>query len=480
MLHETEITQIRRKVLCALSKLTFTDRLEDHVQEILETVVTENGSRYRCCIHKERAVLKERINLALSQPMSLPLTEAVRRARSGYNPDMPVVNVIPEACDQCPIDKFIVTDACRNCLAHNCIASCPKKAIKVIQNRAYIDKTMCVECGLCKRSCRYGAIIEIGRPCERACSLGAITAGDDRRVSINYDNCVACGSCKLACPFGAIDDQSFIVQIISALKSSARVYAMLAPSFVGQFGAKIKPAQIRNALKQAGFYAVHEVAVGADAVASAEAREFHHVVPEEKSFMTTSCCPAFVNMVKKHMPDLKGNVSQTPSPMIMLGKMIKQEDPEAIIVFIGPCTAKKEETKKSGVVDYALTFEEIDALLAGAGVCLADMPDDQYLSQASYNGNLFACAGGVAKAVVSASADLGLNTFITTERCDGLENCRLMLTQLKQGKVKAELLEGMACQGGCVNGPGTLADYRITARQVERFAVQGTGAAGSR
>lgn len=474
MLHETEITQIRRKVLSELSRLAFKHSLAEQVQDILTTVVTDNGSRYRCCVHKERAVLKERINLALSQDMTLPLQEAARRALEQQRANMPVINVIPEACDECPIDKFIVTDACRNCLAHNCIASCPKKAIKVIQNRAYIDKAMCIECGLCKRSCRYGAIIEIGRPCERSCSLGAINSADDRRVSINYDRCVACGNCKLACPFGAIDEQSFIVQVIQQLRSAARVYAILAPSFVGQFGVKIKPGQVVSGLKKIGFYDVQEVAVGADAVAMAEALELSEAVPAEKEFMTTSCCPAFVAMVEKHMPELVGHVSTTPSPMVMLGKKIKAEDPAAVVVFIGPCTAKKMETKKSGgIIDFSLTFEELDAVLNGAGVQLADMPEEGCRTQATYEGNLFACAGGVAKAVIGATAAMGMNTAITTQQCDGLENCKTLLTQVKRGKIKAELVEGMACSGGCVNGPGVLADCRVTAKQVERFAVQG-------
>lgn len=470
MLHVTEITKIRRQVLSELAKMAFEGTLEDNVKSILNTVVTESGTRYRCCVHKERAVLKERINLALGQDMSLKLQQAAKNAVQGKIVDMPIVNVIPEACDQCPLDKFVVTDACRNCIAHNCIASCPHNAIKVIHNRAYIDKGLCIECGLCKRSCRYSAIIEISRPCERACALKAIQPGTDRRVNIDYDKCVACGNCKLACPFGAIDDQSLLVQIIQKIKSGHKLIAILAPSFVGQFGAKVKPIQVVRALKQLGFADVREVAVGADAVAAAEAVEFKETVPNERKFMTTSCCPAFVDMVEKHVPELKENVSHTPSPMVMLGQMLKQEDSYAQIVFIGPCTAKKEEAKRSSVIDFALTFEEVYAMMEGAGIDLQAMSDEMFDTDATYYGNMFACAGGVAKAVIHAAAEQGLELTINSKQCDGLDNCKVMLLQAKAGKLGADLIEGMACSGGCVNGPGAMADYRVTSKLVERFA----------
>ncbi len=293
----TEVVKIRRKVLTEIARMTFDGSLKDNISDILNTVVTEEGPRYRCCVHKERAVLKDRINMALSQPISSNIQEAAQRALNGEIADLPIVNVLPEACDRCPIDKFLVTDACRNCLAHQCIASCPKKAIMVVQNRAYIDKTKCVECGMCKKSCSYGAIIEISRPCERACDLKAITAGADRRAVIDYSKCVECGACKIACPFGAISDRSTIVQLIRDFKVK-RVYAILAPAFIGQFGLKVRPSQVIHALKQIGFYDVREVAFGADIVTVQEVKEFAGSVPASRKFMTTSCCPAFIVMIE--------------------------------------------------------------------------------------------------------------------------------------------------------------------------------------
>lgn len=336
----TEVIKIRRRVLAEIARMTFAGTLQEDIRSVLQ-VVSESGPRYRCCIHKERAVLKERINLALNQPLQTKLEESAANALAGQVADLPIITVLPEACDQCPIDKFMVTDACRNCVAHNCITRCPRKAIMIVNNRAYIDQSLCIECGMCKRSCPYSAIIEISRPCERACDLGAINAGSDRRATIDESKCVDCGACKIACPFGAIDDRSYLVQMITALKDpSKRVYAILAPAFIGQFGPKLKHGQVMSAIKRLGFHEVVEVSYGADITTIEETREFIETVPSQRSFMTTSCCPAFVDLIEKHLPELKENMSTAFSPMLCGGSAIKNNDPEALVAFIGLLSQK--------------------------------------------------------------------------------------------------------------------------------------------
>lgn len=473
----SEVAKLRRKVLAEISRLTFSGRLAEDISGILNTVVTEDGPRYRCCVHKERAVLKDRINLALGQPIGTPISEAAKAALEGKAADLPVMNVLPEACDRCPIDKFLVTDACRNCLAHNCIASCPRKAIMVVQNRAYIDKAKCVECGLCKRSCSYGAIIEISRPCERACDLMAVTAGSDRRAYIDQDKCVSCGACKQACPFGAIADWSAIVQVIRHLLQGRRVYAMLAPAFVGQFGPKVKPAQVMAALSKMGFSGVVEVAVGADIVALAEAREFIEAVPGRQAYMTTSCCPAFAAMVAKHLPAAAGKVSTTVSPMIAAAQIIKEQDAGAVVVFIGPCTGKKEEARHNReLVDYVLTFEEVAAMLVGADINVTEIEAEPLVPAASKAGAGFARAGGVTQAVAAVLANIAPTIALKPLRADGLGECKAALAKLEQGD-EGNFFEGMACPGGCVGGSGTLIDQGIGGRLVEMYAATSPAAA---
>lgn len=472
MLQLTEVVKIRRKVLSEIAKLTFRGELDKHnIVEVLDNIVTEDGPRYRCCVHKERAIVKDRVKFILAQPLETGIAEAAANALDGQIADMPIINIMPEACDQCPIDTFFITNACRNCVAHNCIASCPKKAITVVQNQAYIDKTRCVECGLCKKSCMYGAIVEITRPCERACDIGAIKADKERRAVINYEKCVQCGGCKVACPFGAITEQSFIVQLIQQLKSSKRVYAILAPAFISQFGMKIKPAQVLNAIKKIGFHDVQEVSFGADIVTLEEAKEFAATVPEKQSFMTTSCCPAFVGMVNKHLPELKEHVSTTVSPMVAIGKLIKDADPEAVVVFVGPCLAKKVEAQQySGIIDFVITFEEMEALFSGAGIILTEIAGEEFSSAASRDGNAFARAGGVVRAVIDAAEKIAPELVVKPHRAEGLQNCKAALLQMAAGKIDANFFEGMGCEGGCVGGPGILIDTRISSKMVDKYA----------
>jgi len=469
MAQVTEVAKIRRNVLAEISRLTFAGTLQANIDDIPQTVVTEDGIRYRCCVHKERAVLKERIKLALSQPLDIDMKTAARQALNGEMVDSPIVNVMPEACDICPIDKFIVTDACRNCVAHNCINSCPKNAIMVVQNRAYIDKTKCVECGMCKRSCHYGAILEISRPCERACDVQAIHAGTDRKAVINELKCVNCGACKIACPFGAISDRSMIVQVIQKMKAD-KVVAMLAPAFIGQFGLKLKTGQVIEALKQLGFAEVYEASFGADIVVMEESNEFI-ATQNKRDFMTTSCCPAFADMVVKHLPDLAVNVSSTVSPMVATGKVIKQKHPEAIVVFIGPCIAKKGEgLRNKEYIDYVLTLEEVAAMMVGKGINVAEVPECEYTSMGSHDGNVFAKAGGVMQAVLNTVAALNPEIAVEAQRAEGLENCKISLLKIKSKKLAANFFEGMACSGGCVGGPATLTDLRVATKLVENYA----------
>ena len=467
----TAVAQLRRMVLEHLSRYTWNDNLVEHVYDILQEV-REDTPRYRCCVYKERAVLKNRIDMALGQTCDMNIIEASKATlNEPERRELPIIDVLPAACDQCPIDAYYVTDICRHCIAHKCMNNCPRNAISIIQDRAFIDKTKCIECGRCKQVCPYGAIIEIHRPCVRACPIGAVSIGENRKAIIDHEKCVSCGACRNACPFGAIDERSNIVRVIQAIKGPKHVVAMLAPSIVGQFGFKITLGQVYAAFKQAGFDQIVEVGVGADITAVKEAEEYLEKVPGKQSFMTSSCCPAFVKLVKTHVPEAVDKVSTTPSPMVCTGQWVKEHYPDAVTVFIGPCIAKKGEARENPeYIDYVLTFEEAMCMLEGKDIKFAEMTAEEYERDASRLGLGFPLTAGVTAAVEDTVAALG-GEVRTAHYASGLDKCLNHVKDAADGKMNISYLEGMACPNGCLDGPGAVGDFRITKVALSKYAA---------
>ena len=440
--YETKVQELKDSVLTAVARLTWTNRLESgDVMDIPEQIIPGPEANMRCCIYKERAIVGSRVKMAMGG----------NRANPG------VVEVLPIACDECPVTQIAVGPSCRGCIAHRCVEVCPKGAISIVNHRAVIDHSKCILCGKCISSCPYSAIVKNMRPCEKNCPAQAISMGEDRKASIDPAKCISCGECVVQCPFGAIMDKSFIVDVIQMLMGAEKwgyhVYAALAPSFVGQFEGTV--GQLVTALRQMGFYDVVEVALGADMTAAAEAREFE----ERGGNMTSSCCPAFVEFVEKHMPDYAHLVSETPSPMVMTGRYIKEKDPKAKVVFIGPCIAKKKEFQKGSVrgqVDCVLTFEELYAMIAGKGIELTEL-EETVLDHASGYGRAFAAGGGVAAAVAQALKENGSAVEAKCLACAGIDECRIAILKMSKGLIPENFIEGMACaQGGCIQGPAVI------------------------
>ncbi len=449
---DTKVQHLKYKVLREVAKFEWEGTLKENLLNIPKIIVPGKEPTMRCCIYKEQAIVSERVKLAM-----------------GGNKDKPnVIEVIDIACDECPMGGYEVTDACRGCLAHRCEDACRKGAITIDHNlKAHIDKSKCVECGLCAKVCPYSAIINHKRPCEQACKVKAIAMDENKAAKINDEKCISCGACVYQCPWGAINDKSFILDTIKMLKSGIDVYAVVAPAISSQF-VYASLGQVITGIRELGFKGVIEAALGADMVAIAEASEL-----AEKGFLTSSCCPAFVSYIKKQFPDLAPYISHNLSPAATISKAIKERHPNAKVVFIGPCTAKKMEFQQEKVapyIDTVITFEELQALYDSRDIDITTLPETE-LDNASYYGRIFAKCGGLSEAVQKALNEQGLENFdLKSVNCDGIEACRIALLKAQKKVLDANFIEGMACSGGCIGGAGCLTHDERNKLDVDKFS----------
>jgi len=422
--------------------------------EIANVVAKRGEPPMSCCIYKDRAIIAERMRIGLGE----------------FHGSKDTVQVVSIACDECPKSGHMVTDICRGCVAHNCREVCPRKAI-VIDGRGYahIDKDRCVECGRCATACKYNAIINMHRPCERVCPTGAISMDEDGSACIDQEKCIVCGACVYECPFGAVNDISGIMRVVDAIKDKKedqKIFAVVAPAVAVQFpGTTV--GQVFSAIKALGFDGVYEVAMGADETALTEAAEL-----KEKGFLTSSCCPAFVEYVNVEFPELNDHVSSTLSPMALTGRAIKKKYPDSKIYFIGPCIAKKYECKTDRAepyIDRVLTFLELMALLDSRDIDIASMPEME-LQDASAYGRGFAKSGGVTRAIEEAIKELDMEDFeFKPVICNGVNECRTALLRAKAGKLNGNFIEGMICEGGCIKGNGTLVNKKNTDLHIDDY-----------
>ena len=287
---DTDVQLLKYKVLKQVAKYAFEDKLERCHYEIPQMIVKGPEATMRCCIYKERAIVNERIQLAL-----------------GGNKNNPnVIETLSIACDECPVQSYSVGDSCRGCIAHRCENACPVGAISIVNQKAQIDFDKCIECGKCASVCPFSAINHAVRPCENACKIKAIKMDENKKAKIDNEKCISCGACVYQCPFGAIVDKSFIVDAIKLLKKARRITQIIkymqwlrrpfpASSVMRKSGRWLR------GIKKLGFYSVVEAALGADMVAYKEAEEL-----AEKGKLTSSCCPAFVAYIKKSFPAAGG------------------------------------------------------------------------------------------------------------------------------------------------------------------------------
>ena len=474
------IDDARRNVFTEVARLAYTGDY-DSVDSIPYRIIPGEIARHRNDVFLERAVVAARVKLALGMDLRPgaprePLSQRIRDAATDQKYfEEPLVNIITFACNACPEKQVRITDSCQGCVSHPCMNVCPKDAIYLDKfKRCHIDQDKCIRCGKCYNQCPYRAISKIERPCAAACGMDAIGSDEEGRAKINYDKCVSCGQCLVNCPFGAIADKSQIFQLIHAMKGGSKVIACVAPAFVSQFGDKVTPAKLRSAMREIGFSDVVEVAIGADLCTIEEAEDFLKKVPAEQPFMGTSCCPAWSVMAKKLFPEFKDYISMALTPMVITARMVKKQNPEAKICFIGPCAAKKLEANRKSVrsdVDYVLTFEELQGMFDAREVDPSAVEPDPEgdFTAGSAAGRGFAVGGGVAAAVAQLIGEKEPGKTIPIEYGDGLRECRKMLMLAKAGKYNGYLLEGMGCPGGCVAGAGTIRPVKTATNRVAAY-----------
>ena len=473
---------VKREILVRIAQLQLEGKLEEGVHFIPREMVPRDKPPLRCCIFHDREIIRMRTiarmgisveNIDEERTLASFAKEALFREK----PTWPMLTVLHEACNACVKAHYMVTNACQGCDARPCKMNCPKQAI-TIERHAHIDESKCINCGKCLENCPYHAIIKIPVPCEEACPVGAISKDDQGHEHIDYHKCIFCGNCMRECPFGAMMSKSQLVDVIkNIIDSGKKVVALYAPAIAAQFNAV--PGQLESAFLKAGFDRTWEVAIGADICADNEAREFEERMARGDRMMTTSCCPAYVRAVKKHVPALAGCISETRSPMHYTAEIAKKADPGCVTVFVGPCLAKRREGYDDEMVDYVLSTADVEALFIAKEIDVSKMESTAGTIIPTASGRNFAKSGGVLDAVALRLKD---KTILRPAKINGLtKNGMKMLNAyglINSGKLPAKpdtpnLIEVMACEGGCIGGPSILKNVKQAEVQLEKYVSAG-------
>ncbi len=473
---------VRHKLLADLVRLWKNNQLTEHIDRLpIELSPKRSKTLGRCCIHKERAVWKYKslplMGLDMTDehdeltPLSAYARQALERTQTSKEN---ILCVIDEACSSCVQINYEITNLCRGCVARSCYMNCPKGAVRFKKNgQAAIDHDTCISCGICHKSCPYHAIVYMPVPCEEACPVKAISKDKHGIEHIDESKCIYCGKCLNACPFGAIFEISQAFDVLQSIRKGKQMIAIVAPAILGQFKAPIE--QVYGAFRAIGFTDVIEVAQGAMTTTQHEAEELKEKLAEGQAFMTTSCCPSYIELVEKHMPEMKPYVSGTRSPMYYTAQQVKEQHPDAKVVFVGPCVAKRKEARKDEQVDFVLTFEEIGSILDGLDIQVEQAPVFSVVQTSVREAHGFAQSGGVigaVKAYLKEESDQ-INAIQVSDF--NKKNIALLRACAKTGKAGGQFIEVMACEGGCITGPSSRNDIVAGRRQLTQELIKRQG-----
>lgn len=466
---------IRRELLTTMAALYKDDRLFDEIDMVPYNRTKRDAKSMRCCVHKERVVSKHKIMALLGYTINedrdelTSLSEYAIKSLARKEKSSEILKVVDEACTGCVQVNYVVTNLCKGCIARPCQMNCPKDSIYYDGNgQAHINAKTCVNCGLCQKVCPYHSIIYMPVPCEEACPVNAIKKDENGKERINWESCILCGKCITACPFGSIFETTEMLKVIYKMKKGREIVAIVAPSIQGHFKAKLE--NILLAVRQLGFKDVIEVAKGANSTTANEAAELVEKLAEGQPFMTTSCCPSYVLAAQKHIPEILPYVSHTGSPMFYTAEIARKNYPNAKILFLGPCVAKRKEAMDSGLVDFVMTFEELACMLQGYEIPLEQTPQFTLDTSILNHGRNYAIAGGVTASIREHKPDLEFKDYLV----DGInkKQINLLKAYAKKKASPFQFIEVMACQGGCIAGPSANLDVEIAKKVFEENRVE--------
>ena len=464
--------EIKNEILERIVEAFFSEDFENNAR-LIPYDMRPKGSDvpYRCCIYKERAILKERVKAGLGFALEEDdetklLSTFAKEAIERKEPDTDPLTVLDAACVGCVPSRIYVTDLCQGCVARPCQTACKFGAISMVDGKSKIDGSKCKNCKMCMRACPYNAIVKLAVPCEDACPVGAIHKDENNITRIDFDRCITCGKCVAACPFGAVNEKSQLVDIMKNIKApDKKLVAMIAPSIAGQFGCSIY--KLKSAIKKAGFDEVIEVAQGADITTINEAKEFEERMEEGAPFMTTSCCAGYNNLTATSLPEIQEFKSTTGTPLFYTAQIVREQYPDAISVFVSPCVAKRKEGMNNEDVDYVMNYQELSALIKGRKINIEECEEEKFDKESSKQARNFGVTGGVADAVCSVLKDKeSAKPYVI----DGLT--KDSIKELKKfAKDKScpdcNLIEVMCCEGGCIGGNAVIKTQRDAKKQLK-------------